>query len=306
MFIPEIKDWPAPHRKLLFALLIAIVAILLLAWLFLAPRLRQYQKTRELCKECEAELAKWIWPSNAQQLQTQYNISQEKLLGDETIPGLRQIATSAVQRAVSSFQEQIKTAYPAETPEESLQLFVNTASRIDYRLFANQIDQELQKQNLHLPAALLTVEENSKTPIYQKVLHIWTLQKLLHIALESNLAIAPSATEGECEVALLPVLSYRINQSDTDPYLQEFPVKFTVTGTLDTFLAFLKALQDNEAFLPVKQLAIESRPPQEATAGQDVVIQQHAFTVVCTSFFLPQQPEIPSETAPTTITSTPQ
>ena len=83
-------------------------------------------------------------------------------------------------------------------------------------------------------------------------------------------------------------------------------MKFTVTGSLDTFLVFLNALQADEAFLPVKQLSIESRPPQTVSEGQDLNIQQHTFTVVCTSFFFPQTLELPPEPTPATPTSTPQ
>jgi hypothetical protein len=305
MFTPELKDWPAPHRKLLLVLLVALGAILLLAWLFVTPRLHQYRRTRQLCLDCEAEIAKWTWPANARLLQAQRNICREKLDGDpeNNIPGLRQISLSALNAATSTFQKQISAAYPAPTPEESVDAFVNNASRIDYRLFANQLEQELQKHNCHLPSALLTIEESSKIPIYQKIIHIWTLQFILHTALENHLSIAPSPSEeGECGVSLLPILSYRISANDTEPYLQEFPVQFTVVGTMETFLAFLKALHANGAFIPVKQLSIESRPPQSVKEGQDLRIEQHFFSAVGTSFFLPQTPESPADSgaAPST------
>ena len=296
MFTPEYTDWPVAHRRLLAIVIVTPVILVLLTWLLAAPQWRLYHNAPAECHTSERKIRRLEWPADDALLQTQLDNCTAMLQGDGDSPGLRTLVEQALRRATGTFMPQILAAYPGSSQEDSIQRFVNTASRIDYKFIANQIDQDLRQHDCHLPAAIMTVEENSTpAPTYQMLIHLWTLQKAISLALAQDLQIVCQAETGDAVVSLLPIQSYRLNAKAPSPYLQEFPVRLTLRGSMAAFLKFTDTLQSDDCFLPLTQLSVISRPPSDVTLGTDSVVQLQEFTIVCTSFFEPRQIEVPQE-----------
>lgn len=306
MFNPKFTDWPIIHRRLLAIVILTPVIVAILTWLIAAPQWKLYQQALDDCRSNEKKIQRLEWPADNDMLEKHMAACNDMLKGTAEQPGLTQLAKNAISHATSTFLPQISAAYPAGSPQESIQSFVETASRIDYKFIANQLDQDIRQYNCRLPAQITTIEENgNKTPIYQMILHLWTLQKTFALALAQNLTIACQPNSDECAAMLLPSQSYRLKAKSKEAYLLEFPVKVTVRGSLDNFLLFAASLQTEDCFLPMTQLSVICRPPTaEVTLGQDVTVEEQEFTFVCTSFFVPQKTgtdkSAPAPTAPLT------
>lgn len=288
MFSPEYKDWPVAHRRLLTAALLSPLLLALLAWLYILPKWHQYETILEEYRESQSRSKPLTWPRDAALLDKHLQECQLMLDGTNEAPGLKSLAGNSITHATSSFNSLIEASYPASERAMSMSLFAANASRIDYKYLANKIDLELQEVKRRLPSQMHSVDDKQEPSIYQRILHLWTLQAAMRIAIRHNLTLLANGDEMEAAVELLPVQSYVIEAADKEPYLLEFPVKLAMRGKMDDFLGFVSELQTDILFLPLKQLAIENRPPSEPEGGGDVVIEEQVFTVVCTSFF--QQP----------------
>ncbi len=296
MFTPEYKDWPAAHRRLLAVVIVTPVILALLTWLLAAPQWRLYRNALAACHSSEKKIRRLEWPADDALLQEQLDNCTAMLDGAADAPGLRSLAENAIKRATGTFLPQILATYPGSSREDSIQRFVNTASRIDYKFIANQIDQDLRQHDCHLPPAIMTIEDNATpVPTYQSIIHLWTLQKVISLALAQDLQIVCQADTGDAETSLLPIQSYRLQAKAQVPYLHEFPVRLILRGTMTSFLQFADSLQSPDCFLPLTRLSVVSRPPADVALGTDAVVEFQEFTIVCTSFFEPQKVEAPQE-----------
>jgi len=295
MFKPEYKDWPMAHRRLM-GIFVAVLAVWgLLFWLLVSPKWLLYKKTMREHDALAKKTKKIAWPQDASLLRKQLEQCQNELNGAQETTGLKTLEKEVMAKATSTFNAEIAAAYAAPTLNESIRIFTENASRIDYKFIASQLEAELIKRNCHLPPQLMTIEENAETPIYQKVLHIWTLRLVIEKAYAQELELVADGQGGNCAVSLLPTISYKLFQKEKKPYLQEFPVQLKLRGTIDAFLKFAASLQQSDCFVPMKQMSVSSLPPEDVSLGHDVSVASQEFCVVCTSLFQPPRSEAQRE-----------
>jgi hypothetical protein len=336
MYSPEYKDWPVAHRRLLMAMLIVPVCLLLFAWMVILPKWRQCRRLEQEFKSQEKALRTSVWPMEAEVLRERLSSCNQTLNGAAGQGGLLVQTEEVLEQATRNLREKVCQSTPALTPQESLNGFVQQASRIDYKYLASQLDQALRQSQVRLPRRLLTMDEGSSINIPRQVLHIWTLQMAVELAQRNGLQImprqkkddaspdgkpadkasrdstaeiAPVPADADAEtlpkaaLAMLPVTSYILKDGDDYPYLLEFPVKMTVQGTTEQLLAFLQSLQSKEYFLPVKQMTFLTKPPEDL-AGDKGIVDKQTMNLVCTAFFRPpaKLPQaVPNHQQPTSI-----
>lgn len=257
----------------------AIVLATIAVWAFyLAPRQRRIAIADESLKKLEAQLLSQSWPRQTNVLQRQYQEVETLLNGSADNPtGLVGVAESTLAYATCTFREQIQERYKNNVH------FMTSVTRLDCKDIYDRVSSQLQEKGLTLPEENFTADENSRTPIYQQILKLWTVQRLVELASANGLTLIPGGL-----TALQPIGYTLAKTSGAMPYLLELPVKFTVTGTLEQFLTFAGELQNNRQFLPMKQLVISTLPPHSLPPGEKVAVQELRCTVVCSSFFMPE------------------
>ena len=90
---------------------------------------------------------------------------------------------------------------------------------------------------------------------------------------------------GEAKFSATRTLAYSISNDNSKPYLLEFPVSIHLVGTMENFLNFVKSLQGNDLYLPIKNIQVYSQPPKELPPGATLDISQLYFRVSCSAFF---------------------
>lgn len=207
-----------------------------------------------------------------------------------------------IDHACETFQKQIANGY------KSVSAFRNNASRLD-------LQTEFDRMAGHLADRGMTLEEpfqkmsgiGASGFFYQNIMYVWTAEKLMNLALDSNLIVCKKTyytvnkTEHKSRrtmsaetnaredvpgvvctsVAALPVRSYFMESDSTVPYCIEFPVSIEVQGRLDNSIAFLSSLNSSGVFLPVSSFEFFSVPGRSFTNIPDNVIR---MKLVCSSF----------------------
>ena len=116
------------------------------------------------------------------------------------------------------------------------------------------------------------------------MLKLWTIRILLHNALANSLAVE-TEENGEAKLSATHTLAYAIGNDNAKPYLLEFPVTLHLVGTMENFLKFVKSLQENDLYLPIKNIRVYSQPPQELPVGAKLDLSQLHFRVIFSAFF---------------------
>ena len=283
MFTPTFQDWPRPNRLLLYALLTTFVLALLVLYLYVMPKWRQYQNYQQTIAEKEAQLAATPWPQEMKLLKLQYENVRERLDG---IPGTDQIGLATLtegilRQATSTFEERILAQF------DSPQHFITSVSRIDYQGAYDRFAQELAEQELTLDAAYFGLNEDGQEPVWQMILKLWTAQQICQMAQKNHLSIV--GEDGIAALTALPPISYALDEAESmPPYLLEFPARVKLMGRLDDFLCFAQSLSDSVCFLPIRQLEVHTLPPQPPIPGQVNRVDTAVFTIVCSSFLQPR------------------
>lgn len=283
MFSPTFQDWPRPNRVLFYALLIMFAVALLVLYLYVMPKWHQYQNYQQAIQEKEERLAATPWPQDVRLLQQQYDEVRKKLEGNpETAEvGLVILTDDLLRQATSTFEERILSQF------DSPQHFITAVSRIDYKDAYDHFAQELEEQQVILDPTNLGLGEDTQEPVWQMTLKLWTAQQICLIARKHHLTIL--SEDGIAAIAALPPISYAVDESDaTTPYLLEFPVRVKLTGKLEDFLLFTQSLSSSVCFLPLKQLEIQTLPPDPPLPGQVNTVDTAIFNIVCSSFLQPR------------------
>ncbi|MBQ4479181.1 MAG: hypothetical protein II943_00915 [Victivallales bacterium] len=286
MFSPTFQDWPRPNRLLFYVLLLMFAAALLVLYLYVMPKWHQYQKYQHAIQEKEERLAGTPWPQDVELLRQQYAEVRKKLDGDpETAEiGLVLLTDDILHQATSTFEERILSQF------DSPQHFINAVSRIDYKDAYDHFAQELEEQKVTLDPTNLGLGEDTADPVWQMTLKLWTAQQICHIAREHHLAIL--SEDGIAAINALPPIAYTVEDTDTaTPYLLEFPVRVKLKGRLEDFLLFAQSLSTSICFLPLKQLEIQTLPPDPPLPGKVNTVDTAIFNMVCSSFLQPRSSE---------------
>jgi len=162
--------------------------------------------------------------------------------------------------------------------------FMRNASRMDYRAEFNRVTDDCKKKGILLDPSVLRLSEESSTQyIYQPLIQLWTVEKLLDMAQSSGLEVANDAN-GRRQAALVsvkPMKAYFKNDKATRPYMLEFPIDITVIGTLDKCIEFIDSLNGQGVFLPPGSFEIFALPPVQGKPESDGKLKMR---LVCSSF----------------------
>ena len=261
------KNWLKIHQILLVILLFALFGEGVVYLLFLLPKSDELSELRSDVDSLQDRLRGSKWPLEAEKLERYLAELDKEYKGKGS--ALTQRSAEALQRANATFLSKITSEYGNQ--EE----FMSNVSRLDYQSEYNRVLTSLGEKNIRLDSAVLNMSEEVPTPyIYQCMVQIWTVEKLVSLALESGLEISAASDRrrsqppiAKCTVE--PMRAYFANPSSERPYLLEFPVTIGVEGPLDLCLAYLDRLCGDGVFMPPKQFEVFAKPPATKEAGED-------------------------------------
>ncbi len=293
------KDWPSQHRNLLLIVLFLIIALAVVGYLRTYPRWVEYTEIRDEKASIESKLIKSEWPKDPERLKailSQLTKRLEKDNGNENGKGLKAETEEVMAKATSMFNERIINEY------ESIGDFIQKASQTEYKNQYDVLDSYLQGKNINIDSTIFGMDESTAEPLkYQMLLKLWTAKEIVDCALASKMMVmsrrpqAGSRGRMSALITVKPMQSYYINNSDSSPYLLEFPIHIELMGTLENFAKFTDSLFSDGHFLPMSKLELSAVPPQQRNPPKpdkegNIYSRLIIARVTCSSFFLPQTP----------------
>lgn len=259
---------------------LALLGAAAVYFLLVRPLAQDVDGARHSLEAKEEELRKSGWPLDAEKLK---RTQEEQKKRKEAFQGR---AEETQRHATSMFNQKIKAiaTSPEHLPDEVTQL--------DYQDEFFFLQQRLWQHDIVLAEEVFGLGEDTASPhTYQLVLQLWTVEKLVDLALAMKLTPTKhptvkvvteiGKTSYASNVTVLPVRPYFLNAEDKKPYLLEFPVRMELRGTIDSLLTFLRSLHDDETFCPITQLELRKVLPARTSPGTDLI----EATVECSSFF---------------------
>lgn len=284
------KDWPKPCRNMLMLCIFAVIATVVIFLFFLQPKWKQLQESRSEFASAEKKLQDSPWPKDSERLRTLQN-SYRRTLGSKGKGGLIDFTEKAMKKATGIFKDKIIDEYGTYA------LFIDKASQIEYRDQYDRMFSTFQTRRIYLDKAVLGMDESTvEDEKYKMLLKIWTLEKLVNLALEHKLKICDdySVRTGShkqyyaAKLNILPEKAYILDEENKIPFLLEFPVRMTVRCTMEDFLSFTSALQSEELYLPLQQMEITVDTSGNSRYIDDDGVLSFTnleITMVCSSFF---------------------
>ncbi|MBQ7650317.1 MAG: hypothetical protein IJS15_05115, partial [Victivallales bacterium] len=183
----------------------------------------------------------------------------------------------AMERCQVTFQDKLRAEYG------NVHDFMRNASRMDYQAEYNRIiDASRKKDILLLPSSLNLDEEIGTQYMYQPLMQLWTVEKLLLLAVDAGLEVeAVKGGDRHASVSVKPMRAYYMKPGAERPYLLEFPVEITVMGGVRECLAYLDSLNGDGVFLPPVSFELFAMPPTAGQKAQGGMLKMH---LVCSSF----------------------
>lgn len=285
------------HKTLLAVALFVIAAQIMVYFYVLRPQQREVRKATDMLNSSKSDLRKNNWPANIGILNSIKNEYKAKLEGDdEDEKSISMLYDMAMKRAGASFSKKIEKEY------SGLAEFRRNASRLDYQAEHSRVFSDVAKRGFVLDPVAVGLDQEAPSPyIYQLMLQLWTLERLLNLAADAGLTLQPqevqprqgkgrrmlgnSKESQQSSVFVQPMKAYVIKDSPM-PYLAEFPVTLKLKGSLHSMMDFLKKLQGDDLFLPVSSFEIFAVPPAKIAGGADGELVSGAmhFNLVCSSF----------------------
>lgn len=273
-----------PQHKTLGAVVLFCAVILGVAYgVFLYPRQSEVATIRKRKEALERDLGKKDWPLDPARLRSHYAEAEKE--------------QERFGRQCNQIMKQISQALSEEISEyaySGAQEFRDLVSRLDYREEYSEVQRELRGRVNFDEAVLGLGERSDSLYVYQLLLHLWTVENLTSLALDSGLTPAdhPEATRYESpdgpalpvsQISIRPMVAYALVEEDKEPYLLEFPVRLTVEGTLADVGRFLVELQNtrDKRFFPMGHIEIRKMVPTNRQPRLDRV----RATIECSSFF---------------------
>ena len=289
------RDWPAPHRRLLWLAAATAVLALVAYFLLLHPRYARLADALNDLRRTEKKLKDSPWPRDADRLESTLKAYNAEI-GTPRNPGLRQLAEDTLFSCSSIFADRIHETYDND------ENFLAKASQIEYKDQYDRLESALRGHGVFLDGGIFGLDQTTSEPQkYQMILKLWTTELAVNQALAHRLHIGQGGRSGRQPKALitaLPIRSYVLEAKDAAPYLLEIPVRFTVVGSMEDFLGFCQSLQSDEFFLPLTQLELSLPPPQAPSANSEAVTTGPIIaTVVCSAFYRPLSAKLPAAPA---------
>ena len=285
------------HKILLASALIVIAAQIAVYVYVLRPEQHGVDKAAGMLNSSKSDLRKNNWPANIGILNSIKNEYKAKLEGDdEEEKSISMLYDMAMKRAGATFSKKIEKEY------SGLMEFRRNASRLDYQAEHSRVFSDVAKRGFVLDPSSVGLDLEAPSPyIYQLMLQLWTMEKLLNLAAGAGLTLQAPETQPrqakgrrmqsnsnevqQSSVYVQPMKAYMVKDR-TMPYLAEFPVALKLKGNLNSLMDFLNKLQGDELFLPVSAFEIFAVPPAKIAGGADgeLVSGTMHFNLVCSSF----------------------
>ena len=290
MFKPNYKDLPNRHKKLLHLTAAALFVMLVIMWFVIYPRLKWRTAFQEEISAERTRLRKSGVPLDAQMLNAHIRECIDSLEDTNGSKGLVSISNETIERATRTFDDDIREAYPPTDSSSSMELFYNNSTRIDYKDLFDRISSEFKEYDISISQKTFEPDEDNSEPVFQLMLKLWTTRYLVRAAVKNNLTIHKDE-DGLAQIHAMRTTAYTLSANEK-PYLLEFPIVMRFNGTMDNFLSFMKAIQNDNLFLPMKTISVNSKPPADFPPGESRNITELSFRITCSSFFKTQQEKV--------------
>ncbi|MGI5922513.1 MAG: hypothetical protein ACOX9E_01065 [Lentisphaeria bacterium] len=278
------KNWLYIHRLLFGIAAVAVAVQLMVFVVILRPQKSAIAEQRKDIDKKRQRLTGTEWPLQADVLNKYHSTLVAKLEGPG---GIQERSHQLMRRAAVTFQARIARNH------EHAAGFMRGVSRLDYQEEFNRVQRRAAGQGVYLSPELLNLAEDTAIQhIYQAMLQVWALDSLLDIVQNSGISIAKhqqlssvidGAKHPAALIAMQPMQAYFADAKAAQPYLLEFPVRLTLVGQEEQFMAFLQGLDSDQVFIPVQRFECQLQAPK---AGQQA--QLHV-DITCSAFFVPEE-----------------
>ena len=282
------KNWLKIHQILLAALLFAILAQAIVYFLVLSPKGEELEDLKADVDKLQERLRGSNWPLDAEKLERYLAALEKEYKGSQKDSALTARSAEALRLANATFLPKISSEYG------NVEEFMSNVSRLDYQSEFNRVTTSLAEKEILLDPSVLNLNEDMPTPyIYQCMMQIWTVEKLVDLALTSGVAITtlPERRRGQgraASISVEPMQAYFLSPQNEQPYLLEFPVKLSIEGTLESCMGFIDRLADDGVFMPPRHFEIFALPPANNEAGEDGLFKSGSLrlNLVCPSYLV--------------------
>jgi len=285
------KDWLKEHQILLLATIGLIVAHILLYLFILSPHAEELQELQGSIGSMRSRMRGGQWPQDAGKLEAYLKQLTNEMEGrgkKGNLP-LNAAAKATMDRASRTFAGKLKSKYG------NVDDFMKNVARLEYQSYFNQVITSLKERGVVLSTEKLGLSEEMSTRyVYQSVLHLWTVEKLVAIALDSGVSLVTDKNGRNRRgpqpalISVQPMKSYMDTPAATRPFLLEFPVSIQVQGSLAQCMTFLENLNTEEQFIPPVAFEIFSLPPTEIKRAETGLLEPGdlKMNLVCSSFLV--------------------
>lgn len=275
------------HKQLLTACLLVMLAAGAGGWFYLLPLHQAVASQRNRIATQRKELQQRGFALDPSRLKSQLIELKERR---RTIA--RRFA-AVYDLALRQFGDQVQLYSSVEAYQRSI-------TQLDYQQKFLDVKRELGARQVHLNDGILGLSEISSSPRnYQLYSQLLVVRSAGLLASEHDLELGGPELVPEdqpdapppARITVLPVRTY-ITPQDSEPYAEEYPVRLTVTGSIDNVSRFLAALTQGNRFLPPSRIALEKTNCDRFTSDRVEA------TVVCSGFLMLRSKE---DTAPPEI-----
>ncbi|MCK5802149.1 MAG: hypothetical protein KAI66_04925 [Lentisphaeria bacterium] len=300
------KDWPKEHQNALVLFLLIVLGAIAVYFFLLRPQAADVAKMQEDLEDLREEVNKSDWPNDASRLEKLLQEKKRKLDGTKTVPGMKDRSEQVLKLATDVLGQRVRNMV-ADGEE-----FMKNVTRIDYEIEFENLEEHL-RENQHPVIIAEKVfglsRDASHLDTYELLLQVWTVREIVDLLRESGLVIERGRGNGTklptprgpalqaSLLTVLPPVSYILSSEDRNPYITEFPVQFTVRGSIQQVCTFLRSLHTADRFLPCKRFELRAAPPQRGRTvdERDTLSSRHVTVkMVCSTFFRPMEnaPEV--------------
>lgn len=270
-----------PEHKILA--IVAAVAVALLAVLYgvlLYPRQARVAEIRARKQSLVGDLEKKGWPLDPSRLASLHS----ELKKEQDRFGT--LCNQVMDQASTAFADDV-ARFTDGGPDD----FRDVVTLLDYREEYTALQQSLQGRVQFDESVLGLGESSDSIYVYRLLLQLWTVKDLTDLALQCRLRPVPHPTERHftaegqgipvSQVSVRPFLAYSLHEEKRTPYLLEFPVRLTLSGTVADMGEFLQKLQRGDRFFPLSRIEVRKVVPPKSRNRTDRI----EMTVECSSFF---------------------
>lgn len=291
------RKWPKQHLNLLAILIFALILCGVGFFMLVKPMKEKIRDDREFIVQTKTELKKKRWPLDSERLQKLLEYKKSILSKNKDgenaykATGLRNKSNLLLKECTNTFEKRIKKIFV--NPSD----FSKEITRLDYQDEYNNVRDKLAEKNIYFSEeSLMLGDDSDGALIYPKVLQIWLVDEVLHLALKNSLHVVNDYSvkvkdergrmKNVANVKLLPVIPYALYEKDKKIYVMEFPIRVSLRGNLMNFTGFLRDVHSGGKYFPVSKLQIRSQPQWQEGESKTVLENSTLdIELECSAFF---------------------